>query len=164
MKTENLGHKTSKEGRDYMDLLQSSSMSHDNIPGPRGLGLYARQFLCVKHRDSQGDPRWDLPFQVSLRRCRCCFLGLCWSPQLCFTLFAGKMAMLASACSSTITVSWSFWSPIEAFCNLCFCWTCVYFTEDFPSHHITCFCLCVPLSHDPAHSWCSMRICWMSDH
>ena len=39
-----------------MDLLQSSSVSHDKIPGPKGLGLYARKFLCVKHMDSQGDP------------------------------------------------------------------------------------------------------------
>lgn len=124
-----------------MNLLQSSNMSHDKIPGPRGLGLYARQFLCVKHMDSQGDPRWDLLFQVFLRRCTWCFLGLCWSPQLCFTLFAGKMTMLASACSSTITVSWSFRSPTEAFCNQCFYWTLclLHWRFSFTSHYIFLF-------------------------
>ena len=161
MKRENLGHKSSKEGRDYMDLLQSSSVSYDKIPGPKGLGLYARKFLCVKHMDSQGDPwlgpslsclsemlhvLFTWPFLVSPTLSHL----VCWeNDHACFSLQLHYHCLLVFLRHSVICAS------IEP---------CVYFTEAFLSHHFTYFCLCVPLSHYPEHSWCSVRICWMSDH
>lgn len=115
---------------------------------------------------------WDLLFHVSLRCCMCCLLGPFWALQLCLTLFAGKMTMLASACSSTITVSWSFWSPTEAFCNLCFYWTLclLHWSFSFTSHYIflfVCPSLSLPstllmLSEDLLNEWSFKDI--VNDH
>ena len=57
MKTENLGHKSSKEARVHIDLLQSSNVSNDKILGLKGFG-YMLECCCVSdmwnHKETQG--------------------------------------------------------------------------------------------------------------
>lgn len=161
MKTENLGHKSFKEGRNYMDLLQSSSVSHDKIPGPKGLGLYVRKFLCVKCMDSQGDPQlgsshvlWDVACAVYLAS---------WFLQLCLTLFSGKPCFLQLVLHHHCLFG-SFWSPTEAFYNLCFYWTLclLHWRFSFTSHYI--FLFVCPLSITQHTPDAFVRMCCMSDH
>lgn len=161
MKTENLGHKSSKEGRNYMDLLQSSSVSHDKFPGPKSLGLYARKFLCVKRMDSQGDPQLGSSLSCLSEMLHVLFAWPLVSPTLSHLVC--WETMLPSACSSIITVSWSFWSPTEAFYNLCFYWTLclLHWRFSFTSHYIflfVCPSLSLPstllmLSEDLLYEW-----------
>lgn len=81
-----------------MDLLKSSSVSHDKFPGPK-----AQVYICQKVPVCQmygltGTHSWD--FHVSLRCCMCCLLGpgfsnlvspVCWEP--CFLQLAAPLSL-----------------------------------------------------------------------